>query len=128
MEIFECILLFIRAIQQCIWDLHLASLNEFIKYFFVHDFQNYSRYALVYLFDMYRQQEKDPDFWQFFSSANFSVNKTKILYSAIGADHALQQDNRKMIVLGGIEGIGNNQAAQDQYFLGRILLQLSTEP
>ena len=77
---------------------------------------------------MYRLQEKDPDFWQFFSSANFSVNKTKILYSAIVADHALQQDNRKMIVLGGIEGIGNNQAAQDQYFLGRILLQLSTEP
>ena len=35
MKMSECILLFIPATRQCIWDLHLASLNEFINYFFV---------------------------------------------------------------------------------------------
>ena len=30
------------------------------QYFFVHKLQNYSRYALVYLSDMYQLQEKDP--------------------------------------------------------------------
>ena len=79
--------------------------------------QNYSRYALVHLSNMYQLQEIDPDTWQFFSNGNVSVNKTKISFSAIGADHALEQENRKMKVLGAIKGIGNNKAAQDQYFL-----------
>ena len=39
------------------------------------------------------------------------MNKTKILFSAIGADHALEEENQKMKVLGGIKRTGNNQAA-----------------
>ena len=66
---------------------------------------------------MYQLQEKDPNTWQFFSNGNFSVNKSKILLSAIGADHALEQENCQMKVHGGITGIGNNQEAQDQHFI-----------
>ena len=36
---------------------------------------------------------------------------------SIGADHALEQQNRAMKVLGGIKGIANNQTALDEYFM-----------
>ena len=83
----------------------------------MNDLQNYFCYAPVYLCDKYRLQEKDPDTWQFFPSGNVPVNKTKISLPSIGVYHALGQENRKMKVLGGIKKTGNNQAAQDQYFL-----------
>ena len=37
--------------------------------------------------------------------------------SAIGADHALEQENRGMKVIGGIKGIRDNQVALDRHFL-----------
>ena len=83
----------------------------------MYDLHNYSRYAPLYLFDMYELQEKDRDTWQFFTSRNVSMKLSKISLSAIGAAHALERENRKIKVLGCIKGIENNQAAQDQYFL-----------
>ena len=47
MKMFENLLLFVRSTQQCLWKEHLASLNEFIKYFFALDFQSYARYSLL---------------------------------------------------------------------------------
>ena len=48
---------------------------------------------------------------------NFSVNKFSVPFSAIGADHGLEQQNRVMKVLGGIKGIANSQTALDEYFM-----------
>ena len=39
----------------------------------------------------------------------FSVNNSNVLFSAIGADHALEQENRAVKILGGIKGIANSQ-------------------
>ena len=39
----------------------------------------------------------------------FSVNKSNVLFSAIGADHSLDQENRAVKILGGIKGIANSQ-------------------
>ena len=47
MKMFENLLLFVRSTRQCLWKEHLASLNEFIKYFFALDFQSYARYSLL---------------------------------------------------------------------------------
>ena len=62
-------------------------------------------------------EESDPEIWQYLDAGNFSIQKTRVPFTAIGADHALEQENRAMKVSGGIVGIGNNQAALDQYFL-----------
>ena len=70
-----------------------------------------------YLAQMFELEEKDRRTWNFFKQGNFSVNKTNIPFSAIGADHAIEHENRSMNVLDGIKGIANNQAALDQYFL-----------
>ena len=41
MKMFEnLLLLFVRSSGQCLWEGHLASLNEFIKYFFALDLKN----------------------------------------------------------------------------------------
>ena len=94
----------IIVIWQALRDLHLASLNEFVKFFFVHDIQNYARYAPVYLSEMFELQTNDPATCDFFVTVNVSVNKTKIPFSVIGADHALEQENRGMKVLGELKG------------------------
>ena len=80
---------------------------------------------------MYALKQSDPVTWEFFKPGNFSVNKTRIAFSAIGADHAIEQENRAMKVLGGIKGIVNNEKALDQYFLivpemGNIVEEFST--
>ena len=39
----------------------------------------------------------------------FSVNKSNVPFSVIGADHAIEQENRAVKGLGGIKRIANSQ-------------------
>ena len=43
---------------------------------------------------MFNLKEKDINTWNMFESGNFSVNKSEVPFSAISADHALEQENR----------------------------------
>ena len=45
------------------------------------------------------------------------VNKSTVLFSAIGAYHGIEQENKFMNILGGIKGIENNQKALNEYLL-----------
>jgi len=117
MKMVENLLLFIRASREGNWKLHLASLDSFVKFFFAHDLHNYARYIPIYLAEMCSLEESEPEIWQYLDAGNFSIQKTKVPFTAIGADHALEQENRAMKVSWGIVGIGNNQAALDQYFV-----------
>ena len=76
------------------------SLNGLVKYFFAHDLQNYTRMVPVYLSEMFAPKEQDPELWEYFKQGNFSVNKTRIPFSAIGADHGIEHKNRAMKVMG----------------------------
>ena len=116
MRMFEYLLLFIRATRQQMWELHLASLHELVKYFFAFDMQNYARLTPVYLAEMFLLKETDPCIWNYFDKGYFCVNKSTVPHSAIGADHAIEHENRAMKVLGGIKGIANNRLALEQYF------------
>ena len=40
---------------------------------------------------------------------NFSVAKSPVPFTAIGADHGIEQENEKMKIIEGIKGIANNQ-------------------
>ena len=68
---------------------------------------NYARMTPVYLLQMNELKEKDSDTWEFFMNGYFSINKTSVPFTAIGADHAIEHENRTMKVLGGIKGIAN---------------------
>ena len=89
MKLLELLLLFTRATRQQLWELHLSTLHEFAKYFFACDMFNYAPMTPVYLSQMYELKEKDSETWDFFINGYFSVNKTSVPFTAIGADHAI---------------------------------------
>ena len=49
--------------------------------------------------------------WKFFENGNFSVNKSHFPFSAIGADHGIEQLNRELKVVGGVKGLLQNENA-----------------
>ena len=108
---------FIRAVRNGDWTMHLNTLEQFTKYFFACDRLNYARMIPRYLSEMLSLQEIDPNLWEEFSSGNWVVNKSKVAFCALDADHALEQVNRWMKVAGGIVGITQNQTARTRYFL-----------
>ena len=95
MDMFENLLLFVRASRQGAWELHLSSLNEFVKYFFAHDQLNYARMTPLYLATMTELKESEE--WNYLKE-NFSIAKSEIPFSAIGSDHAMEQENKVLKV------------------------------
>ena len=91
MKVFEILILFIRASRQNDWNLHLASLNDFCKYFFAHDQLNYARMTPLYLANMTKLKTSDYEIWQYLEE-NFSIIKSKIPFVGIGTDHAHKQE------------------------------------
>ena len=114
---FEYLLLFIRATRQQIWELHLASLHELVKYFFAFDMLNYARLTPVYLAEILSLKETEPCIWNYFDKGCFCVNKSTVSHAAIGTDHDIEHENRAMKFLGGIKGLANNRLALEQNFL-----------
>ena len=68
----------------------------------------------VYLSQMFKQKDKDQQTWEMMANGCFSVNKSEVPFTAIGADHGLEQENR---ALRGIKGIANSSQALSEYFL-----------
>ena len=95
-----------------------------VPYFFAFDMLNYARLRPVYLSQMTKLKKKDNDTWQAFQTGHFSVNKSSVPFSAIGADHALEQQNRAVKVLGGVKGIANSHTALAEYFMAAGELSL----
>ena len=77
MKMFEVLLLFIRASREENWELHLASLELMIPYFFSHDQLNYARFTPLYIATMMGLKENDEVGWKYLKD-NFSINKTGI--------------------------------------------------
>ena len=123
---FEILILFMRSSRQCNWDLHLASLHEFTKYFFAHDQLNYAWHSPMYLVNMVLLQSDDKQSWDYLKD-NYSVSKSAILFTSIGSDHAMEQGNKKMKVRGEIIGITQNAAALHRFCLTAPLLNLISE-
>ena len=93
MLLFETLLLFIRASRQQLWKLHLKSSHYLCPYFFVFDTLNYARLTPIYLSQMYQLRNDDPAIWNRFVEGEFSVSKSNVPFSAIGADDALEQES-----------------------------------
>ena len=81
----------------------------------------YRRLWTVYISNMYAIRETDPEIWTFLKE-EFSVQKSLIPFTAIGADHAGEQVNKVLKVEGGIIGISNNTNARLKFFLTAPLL------
>ena len=93
MKMFEVLLLFTRASRQGLWKLHLASLNKMVAYFFAHDQINYARLTPLYLATMVELETSDITTWKYLEE-NFSIAKSAVPFTAIGSDHAMEQENK----------------------------------
>ena len=58
----------------------------------------------IYLSQMYHLRDADPDTWSFLKN-NFCCRKSLRPFTAIGVDHALEQVNKELKVVGGIVGL-----------------------
>ena len=65
---------------------------------------------------MVHLQSDDKQSWDYLKD-NYSVSKSAIPFTSIGSDHAMEQDNKKMKVSGGIIGITQNTAALTSFLL-----------
>ena len=127
LEMFEGILLFIRASRQGLWKLHLASLNNFTKHFFAFDQLNYARLSPYYLVTRMELEDVDPTSWKYLEE-NYTVVKNDIPFVGIGSGHALEQENKTLKISGGVIGITQNQNALNRFCLASSVMNgLSTE-
>ena len=117
MQMVDTMLIFIRSVRTANWDLHLAALEEFVKYFFALDLTNYSSMIAWYIADMKQLESKHPDLWNEFKRGNWVVHKSKTSFCALGADEALEHENRAMKVLGGLVNITQKKPALTRFFL-----------
>lgn len=127
-EMVDTMLLFIRSVRTADWELHLATLEEFVKYFFALGLINYASMIAWYLADIKLLETKHPDLWTEFYSGNWVVNKTTVPFCSLGTDEALEHENKKMKVLGGVVNITQRKQALTRFFLtSPELSRLSTE-
>ena len=71
----------------------------------------------VYLPQIPDLKSKDVSTWNILAEELFSVNKSKIPFSAIDTDHGIEQEDRVIKAIGGIKGITNNQQDLDEFYL-----------
>ena len=91
-------------------------------YFFVHDFQDYALVIPVYIAQMWNIQIYEEEKWKYIEGCNFSVNKSHFPFSAISADHGIEQLNRELKVVGGVKRLFQNENAVHRFILWALVL------
>ena len=90
MNLFERILLFIRATRGESWEHHFRSLHERCPFFFSVDMINYVRMPPVYLPQMIGLKENDEKRWIMLMESVLCVGKWKVPFTSIGAHHGIE--------------------------------------
>ena len=73
--------------------------------------------TLVCSSQMFAMQQNDKPTWKLIDDGYFSVDKSKVRFTATGSDHRLEQGNRKLKVIRDRKGFTNSQKALEKYFL-----------
>ena len=76
-----------------------------------------------YLAEMKSLQILDPAVWEEFQRGNWVIRKSEIPFCALGADEALEHENRSVKVAGGLVGITQHPKALAKFFLTAPELQ-----
>ena len=84
-----------------------------MKYVFVFDHTNYSRWLSVHLVELLQLEQQIPAVFKEFNNGNFMVNKSNNLFSLIPVDLTLEQENKILKdSLGGIDFLNRNDDMQ----------------
>ena len=102
--------MFVRSIREANFDLFVRCLEELLPWVFALDHTNYARWLPVFIEDLKRLPLQKELFIEF-CKGHFCINKTGRLFSAIGEDHAHEQNNKIIKTDGGAIGILDNKDA-----------------
>ena len=72
---------------------------------------------ILFLSEMENLESEDPEIWKQFMEGNWVVNRSSVPFCALGADEALEHQNRKLKVHGGLVGITLNENSRNRFFL-----------
>ena len=75
----------------------------------------------LYLANMMDIKENDVQTWEYLKG-NFSVSKSEIPFTSIGSDHAVEPENKKLKVSGGVIGLTQKPAALNRFCLTALIL------
>ena len=106
MELQTQILLYIRERN---FQLHIMALHALMKWYFLFDHFNYSRWLTVHLFDLVNLQKKHPGIYYHFCKGFFSFNKTSSQFSAMALDQIHEQNNELIKGAGGATCLLNRE-------------------
>lgn len=102
---FENILQYIWSVREAHLELHLHSTYDYLKYFFAHKNLSYSRFLSLQLYTYQCVKKENPTLWKELNdNGNFVVTKNHIKFTSIGLDHGLEQEIKKLKIVGGIRG------------------------
>ena len=110
----DTLLNFITACRSRDFESFLGSLESMIKYFFAHDLLNYARLMPVYLGQMNELERTDPEIWKAFKDGDFVVTQSRVPFTAMFTDQALEHEIRDLKKHGGMVGLSQDEAALDR--------------
>ena len=117
MDMVFSMMAFIKSVRSANWDLRIASLHDFARYFFALDLRNYASMIALHLAEMTSLKKEDPETMQHLQAGLWAPNKSARSFCCLGADEALEQKNRKMKVMGGLVGITLRPKTLTKFFL-----------
>ncbi len=106
-----CLLVYVRSLRQSSFTMYLDALTELAPWFHALDHTNYARWIPVHLRDMAELPTKHPEVAKNFNAGNFTVQKTKRVFSTITIDQAHEQNNAYIKGDGGAVGLTDNPRA-----------------
>ena len=108
-----CLISFARAVCSADWNLCLSSLDCFGEYCL----RNYSAMSALHIAEMHDLNKRDRETWEELSKGAWAPYKNDIPFYSLGADKALEQENRRMKVSGGVMGITHSAQTLPKCFL-----------
>ena len=105
------VLVYVRSLRQASFSMYLAALTELVPWFHVLDHTHSARWISVHLRDLTALPVKHPAVAREFGAGNFTVRKTKNVFSSIPIDQAHEQNNALIKGDGGAVGLIDNPSA-----------------
>uniref|UniRef100_UPI00358E9808 uncharacterized protein n=1 Tax=Myxine glutinosa TaxID=7769 RepID=UPI00358E9808 len=117
LELEMLVLVCVRSLRQASLTMYLDALTELVPWFHALDHTHYARWVPVHLRDMVALPMKHPDVAREFRAGNFTVQKTKKVFSSIPIDQAHEQNNACIKGDGGAVGLTDNPSALQRWMI-----------
>ena len=111
LELEMLVLVYVRSLRQASFAMYLAALTELVLWFHALDHTPYARSIPVHLRDMIALPMKHPGVSREFRAGNFTVRKTKNVFSSIPIDQAHEQNHALIKGDGVAVGVTDNPSA-----------------